>query len=381
MAKKYDSIVIGGGLVGSLVSLVQSTNSQSVCLIEKNKFNKLSTDSYSPLSLTLNSVKFLKEKDLWDEKSYKCRSINNLKIKLFNSFNTVNLNSKDINLISLDSVVEKASFLSYLRDLCNKNKFITVIDEANVEFDNPLNPKKIVSKESLEEFNYDKLIITDGADSKFARDLKIDSTHIDYNQTSYIFNATYESSTDTAYQIFSKRGVFAILPGSGKNRSIVATLHNRYINDFKFESNEINIDLLEKELQPNLRNIKNLRLIYSHPLNTTRLNTWTIKNIIFLGNSSQLLHPFGAQGFNFALSCIKTLDAYNSKMIINGELDSSLKHLIQTKRETLFKSIDLTSLALMKNVFVSNVSALFFTKSLNNSQTLKRQFLKKILNL
>ena len=169
--------------------------------------------------------------------------------------------------------------------------------------------------------------------------------------------------------------------GSGKNRSVVATLHNKYIDDFEFESNDMNISLLERELQPHLKNLKNLKLVYNHPLNTTRLNSWTMNNIIFLGNSSQLLHPFGAQGFNFALNCIKTIDSHISKLFINGEVNHDVKNLIQKKREILFKSIDLTSLALMKNDIVSNVSSLVFSKSLNSSQTLKRKFLRRILNV
>ncbi len=381
MAKKYDNVVIGGGLVGSLASLVLSSNSESVCLIEKNKYNNITTDSYSPLSLTLNSINFLKDKNLWDEKFFKCRHINKLKIKLYNSFNTIDLNCEDLNLKTLGSVIEKASFLSYLRDLCINNKNITVIDEANVELGDYDNLSAIIFSDTSDKLEYRKLIITDGADSKFAKDLKIGSTHIDYNQTSFIFNAQYNSSTESAYQIFSEKGVFAILPGSGKNRSIVATIHNKYIDYFKFESNEMNEHLLEKELMPHLKNIKDLKLIYHHPLNTTRLDIWTMKNIIFLGNSSQLLHPFGAQGFNFALNCIKIIDSNASELLINGELNHNIKKLIQTKRETLFKSIDFTSLALMKNDIISSISSLVFAKSLNSSRTLKRQFLKKILNL
>lgn len=381
MTNKYEYIVIGGGLVGAIASLVLSEDSQSVCLIEKHKFNNLTNDSYSPLSLTLNSVRYLKDKNLWHEKYFKCRNIDKLKIKLFNSFNTISLNSKDFNLNTLGSVVEKASFLSHLRNLCNKNKNITVIDESNVELDSWDNPTKIVFSGSSKHFQYNKLIITDGANSQFAKNLKIGITQIDYNQTSYIFNAQYDSSTETAYQIFSRTGVFAILPGSDKNRSIVATLHNKYADEFNFESNDVNIPLLESELRPHLRNITNLKLIYNHPLNTTRLNTWTTKNIIFLGNSSQLLHPFGAQGFNFALNCIKTIDEHSSQLLVNGEINRDVKNTIQAKREMLFKSIDLTSLALMKSNIISNISSLLFAKSLNISQTLKREFLRKILNL
>ena len=381
MAKKYDYIIIGGGLVGSLVSLVLSEHSKSVCLIEKYKYNNLTTDSYSPLSLTFNSVEFLKEKNLWDEKYFKSRNIDKLKIKLFNSFNTIDLDCKELNIKYLGSVVEKASFLSYLRDLCNQNENISIFDEVDAKLNDVDRPTKIIFSKSSKTLEFNKLIVTDGSDSKFAKHLKIDSTHIDYDQTSYIFNAQYDSSTETAYQIFSTKGVFAILPGSGKNRSIVATLHNKYIDDFEFESNDMNISLLERELQPHLKNLTNLKLVYNHPLNTTRLNSWTMNNIIFLGNSSQLLHPFGAQGFNFALNCIKTIDSHISELFINGEVNQDVKNLIQKKREILFKSIDLTSLALMKNDIMSNISSLVFSKSLNSSQTLKRKFLRRILSI
>ena len=58
MLKKFDFLVNGGGLVGCLTSLVLSKKNYSVCLIEKNNFKKIISDSYIPLSLTINSVEF-----------------------------------------------------------------------------------------------------------------------------------------------------------------------------------------------------------------------------------------------------------------------------------------------------------------------------------
>ena len=124
MAKKFDFIVIGGGLVGCMTCLSISNSNKSVCLIEKNKFNKIISNDYSPLSLSINSVNFLKDKNIWDASLFKSSPIKSLYIKLFNSFNTIKISSSDINLESLGNIVDKASLLSHLRDLCNKNENI-----------------------------------------------------------------------------------------------------------------------------------------------------------------------------------------------------------------------------------------------------------------
>ena len=113
----------------------------------------------------------------------------------------------------------------------------------------------------------------------------------------------------SAVQIFTNKGVFAVLPGNKKTKSIVATIHNKFINNFNFESNNVDEELLVRELLPYVKDLKNLKLIHKHPLNTVRLNKRFSKNNLLLGNSSQLLHPFAAQCFNFALDCIKKLDS------------------------------------------------------------------------
>jgi 2-polyprenyl-6-methoxyphenol hydroxylase-like FAD-dependent oxidoreductase len=182
-------------------------------------------------------------------------------------------------------------------------------------------------------------------------------------------------------QIFTDKGVFAVLPGTGNKKSIVATIHNQFIDDFKFESNTVNENLLERQLLPYVKNLKNLKLIYKHPLNTARLDNWLFKQTLFLGNSSQLLHPFGAQGFNFALDCIKKLDTQWEYLSSN---DKSTEHVINDitkRRNELFNGIDLTFSLLMKNNILAAISSSFIAKTLNLSNTIKNFFIKRILNI
>ena len=380
MAKKYDFVVIGGGLVGCMASLSISSKNKSVCLIEKNKINKIITDDYSPLSLSINSVNFLKEKNIWDENLIKSNLIESLYIKLFNSFNTIKISTSDINFESIGQVVDKTSFLSYLRNLSKKNKNIDVIDNTELDMKQLESLSKIYLPNESEAVDFGQLIVTDGANSKIAEKLNIPYKNINYDQTSYIFNGEYDSMENSTAQIFTDKGVFAVLPGHGNKKSIVATVHNKFIDDFKFESNTINENLLERQLLPYVKNLKNLKLIYKHPLNTVRLDNWFFKKTLFLGNSSQLLHPFGAQGFNFALDCIKKLDTQWEYLSSN---DKSTEHVINNitkKRNELFNGIDLTSSLLMKNNILAAISSSFIAKTLNLSTTVKNFFIKRILN-
>ena len=95
-------------------------------MIEKKSFKTIIPDNFSPLSLTINTVDFLKKNRLWDDGIFKSSEINKLTIKLFNSFNVVKFTSDDLNGEKLGSIVDKSSFLSFLRDKCVKDQNIDV---------------------------------------------------------------------------------------------------------------------------------------------------------------------------------------------------------------------------------------------------------------
>ena len=61
MPKKNDFIIVGGGLVGCLASLVLSKKNYTICLVEKKTFKHIISDDFTPLSLTINTIQFLKE--------------------------------------------------------------------------------------------------------------------------------------------------------------------------------------------------------------------------------------------------------------------------------------------------------------------------------
>ena len=126
MPKKNDFIIVGGGLVGCLASLILSKKNYTICLVEKKTFKHIISDDFTPLSLTINTIQFLKKNNLWDSSYIKATEIKELTVKLFNSFNVVRFCSDDLHIEQLGSVVDKSSFLSYLIDQCKKSKHINL---------------------------------------------------------------------------------------------------------------------------------------------------------------------------------------------------------------------------------------------------------------
>ena len=381
MPKKFDFIVVGGGLVGCLVSLILSKKNYTICLVEKKTFKHIISDNFTPLSLTMNTIHFLKRNNLWENSYIKASAIKELTVKLFNSFNTVRFSSDDLYGEELGSVVDKSSFLSYLIDHCKKSKNINIIDEVDAHIESITSPIELSQTHSGATITGDYLIVTDGANSQFAKNLDMDSLSFDYDQTSYMFNANYKHLSKGAFQIFSKKGIFAILPCNDASVSIVASIYNEFIDDFAFESENANIDLLEMELAPYLKGIDKPKLIYKYPLNTTRLTAWSKQNVIFLGNSSQLIHPFGAQGFNFAVACIQVINDKSEDLLLDSEFNQDILDIINKKRNALLKRVDFTSSALMRNSMLANVYSSVFSRTINLSSTLRKSFLKKIVGL
>ena len=381
MPKKNDFIIVGGGLVGCLASLILSKKNYIICLVEKKSFKHIISDDFTPLSLTINTIQFLKKHNLWDSSYIKANEIKELTVKLFNSFNVVRFCNDDLYSEELGSVVDKSSFSSYLIDQCKKSKNINIVDETETYINSVTSPIKLLQTQSKSTITGDYLIVTDGANSQFAKKLDMESLSFDYGQTSYMFNTNYQHLSKGAFQIFSKKGIFAILPCNDNSVSIVASIYNEFIDDFAFESEYANFDLLEMELTPYLRGIDKPKLIYKYPLTTTRLAAWSKQNVIFLGNSSQLIHPFGAQGFNFAADCIQVISDKSEDLLLDSEFNPEILNIINKKRNALLNRVDFTSSALMRNSILANVYSSVFSRTINLSSTLRRSFLKKIVGM
>ena len=136
--------------------------------------------------------------------------------------------------------------------------------------------------------------------------------------------------------------------------------------------------------------ISNYQMISQYDMKTIRSHSIFKNNVLLLGNSSQLLHPVGAQGFNLALKnieslvdyCLKSTNDLNKAYSDNLNIDFSKSiNTILFDRNSVFKNVDLAIKLFANDKIPSRFITFFVLNSIKSSQTLKKQFLKKILGL
>ena len=96
-----------------------------------------------------------------------------------------------------------------------------------------------------------------------------------------------------------------------------------------------------------------------------------------MGNSSQLLHPVGAQGFNLALRNVN--DMINH--LDEGSDFTSLSSLIYSDRERIFSNIDFATKILANTKLPSRILSLAACNLIKSSSFIKSQFLENILGI
>lgn len=380
MNKKYDFLISGAGLVGALTALQLAKHGHSCCLIEKNNLSKSTTlKNYAPLSLNYRSFLILKKFGLWDQVEKYAYPIKKLNLKSFSSLNRLSLESADIGLNNLGYVVDRRSLLSTFLDALTQLSKADIIENnhiKDIEIESSRDNYIISKIESGKTIRSSYLIVSDGIDSRIKNILNIESEIIDYSQSSYIYNVKADFEENTAIQIFNKHGIFAAIPYEKDYLSIVLSLHKKFEEKY-FKDSKPNEDVIKTIFKKYIKNISSFEFVSKYSLITSRANSIIKDNILLLGNSSQLLHPVGAQGFNLALRNLETL-----LNCIQVDSDfSNVSDLINSDRKTAFSNVDYATNIFASELLLSKIITFTTYKLVKSSPALKTKFLEKILGL
>ena len=88
--KKTNVVIIGGGIVGSLLALILGLNGLKVVLVERDSLENLNSRSYDGRSYALNSgsMKLLVTLNIWDKIKEKVQIVSRVLLKFFSNSST-----------------------------------------------------------------------------------------------------------------------------------------------------------------------------------------------------------------------------------------------------------------------------------------------------
>ena len=379
--ESYDFTISGAGLVGSILALALDKIGYRVCLVEKSnlKNNADEFGNFYPLSLNYRSKIILDDLGLWDmihEISY---PIDKLTILYRNNLSKIRFTSKEFDLDNLGYVVDSHKLLEIYKKPLNKQ--FTGILKLNTEIRSvERHDDNLTLKLNSQDLNSKYLVVSDGIDSNLSKLVSHNTQKINYNQISFMMNCKGSFKQNHAIQFFNESGIFAFIPYTNSSASLILTLNKGQESKY-FIDNEPIYNQIADTFSQYITDIESMKSVTSYDLSTHRMDTIYRDRIMLFGNSLQLIHPVGAQGYNFSLRCIEYMVDH---LRDSDEIDLDINSFIQTVRRDRTKTISNVDIALKflnnDHVLSSLISKLAFNLIKNNS-SLKMTLLENVIGL
>ena len=288
---KYDFLVVGGGLVGSLAAIALFQNNYKVLLLDKNKF--ISKDNRT-LAVNANSMEFLDKLGLWKKLKTEVEPIKKIIIKDFLNTDDLILENKDE---SMGSVIFNSSLLKIARNYLLTNKILIPGLNFN-SIDIKPNKNVIINKKI---FNFKKIIIATGKNyenDEILKKIKFTSSH-----RAYVGFFHHEKiHNQVAYEIFTPNGPLAVLPSPNKSKKVSTFI---YSTKKDMESKSL-ISLIIKHFNKSHSKIKLTNTIGSFPI-SPHISKPISKDFLLLGDAAHSIHPVAGQGWNLGVKDIQVL--------------------------------------------------------------------------
>lgn len=367
--------ISGGGIIGNYISARLNKNNIEAIVIEKSEH--ISHIDENIRTLTLNSF----SKKLIDDLGISVKFAEIKKINVFDGEGSgkIDFSSEEINEDNLSYVVFYNELQSQLQEsVLNQTIFGNQIKELNDDREQNYCTVLLSNNEEI----HTKIIAgCDGRNSKVAKLGLFNEIKGDYKQTALTFTAKANfDDMNSAYQIFSEKGIFAIMPlpetMSGATHTIVWSIDNKKLEGENAEDYiNKNISYFENKLNTE---IKIHSKILSFNLSNHYFKNYISGSSVLIGDAAHSIHPLAGQGINLGFAdadafCEEVIKAY--EMSIEAD-----RHLILKRYEIRRKNMNLLMLKSMDffvNLFKSNNLYMKLLRNIGLSSVNKNQFLKR----
>ena len=368
-------VISGGGIIGNYISSRLNLNSIQSIVVEKEIRNIDYKQNIRTLTLNSFSKKLLDELNI----EIKCAEIKKMKVFDGEGSGKINFSSDQIQEDALSYVVFFNDLQKKLQEIENERTVYETYIKDIKEIDSENFCEVLLSNNKL--LNAMVVAGCDGRNSNVAKIAKLDEIKQNYNQTAITFTANAKlEDNHTAIQIFSDKGIFAIMPcPAEKNRpthTIVWSVDDEMLD--KYEVNQFLEDYLgyfEKKLGTKIT-------IHSEVL-SFKLSSHSFKNYVagrkvLIGDAAHSIHPLAGQGINLGFA---DADAFCEEIIAEYERTANINHKKMLKRYEVrrktFNELMLRSMQMFVDIFKSENLYMRLLRNIGLSSVNETSFLKR----
>jgi 2-octaprenyl-6-methoxyphenol hydroxylase len=357
---KQKICIIGGSLTGLATAISLSKYNCSIDLIADN-ISK-SKNSSSTIAVSQNNLEYFNKIKLTDKIKnilWPC-SMMKLYIGKKDKFSKILEYRNDKKVKKILYMFKSSRIKQLMFNRIKKIKSIKIRNEKKISkiYNNGLLKSIKIKKTFL---NYNLIILCTGSNSDLVKDIFKD----EFIKNSYSESAITtilkhgKIKNNTARQVFLDDEIFALLPISNTQTSIVWSIKKSKNNNIKVIKEKI-----KSYAKLFLKNIKFESKIECRSLSFLIRNKYFKDRVLLFGDALHEIHPFVGQGFNMTLRDLSSLEKILQKKINLGLDIGSADILSEFSNETK----------------PGNLAFSLATDMLKNSFAIKNKYFKKVRN-
>jgi 2-octaprenylphenol hydroxylase len=318
MAKHYDVLIVGGGLVGLTLANALRDSGFTIGVVERNVPAPV-TDKVDLRVSAINraSIEVFKKVDVWQTVlQQRACAFREMHVWDATGAGSIHFDSAEVGLDTLGYIIENT--------IIQQSLLQAIESSENIDW---LCPQKIASielseahhqvvLENGETLHCQLLVGADGVNSTVRRAANIDFKHATYNQQGIVCTvATEQPHANTAWQCFLPSGPLAFLPLEDGRCSIVWSLDEERVAPMLALDEQAFCRELEQAFSYQLGSVVSVSERAAFPLGHGHVSQYVQQGLALIGDAAHSIHPLAGQGANLGFLDVACL----AEILINAK--------------------------------------------------------------